>query len=66
MFIVTDYLKNIYKSFIVSELTLNDYISAKEVLKTINKLSNKKTTESNKILNKILKIIVSAINADLI
>ena len=48
----------------VSELILNDYISAEEVLKTINRLLNKKTAESDRILNKILKRIASEINTD--
>ena len=65
IFIVIDHLKNIYKSFIVSELTLNDYISAEKVLKTINRLSNKKITKSNKILNKILKRIILIISISL-
>ena len=64
--IVTDCLKNIYKLLTVSELILNDYISAEKVLKTINRLLNEKTAGSNKILNKILKRITSEISADLI
>ena len=65
MFIVTDYLKNIHKLFTVSELILDDYISAEKVLKTINRLLNKKTAESDRILNEILKRITSAISTDL-
>ena len=48
----------------VSELILNDYISAEKVLKTINKLLNRKTAESDRILNKILKKIASVISTD--
>ena len=66
MLIVTDYLKNIYELLTVSELILNDYISAEKVLKTINRLLNRKTAESDRILNKILKRIISEINADFI
>ena len=57
MLIVIDCLKNVYKWLTVPELTLNGYISAEKVLKTINRLSNKKTAESDRILNKILKRI---------
>ena len=65
MFIVTDYMKDIHKLFTVSELTLNSYISVKKVLKTINRLSNSKTAESDRILNKVLKRIISVINVGL-
>ena len=63
--VVTDCLKNIYELLTVSELILNDYISAEKVLKTINRLSNKKTAESDRILNEILKRIALEISADL-
>ena len=66
MSVVTDCLKNVHKLFTVSELILNDYISAEEVLKTINRLLNEKTAESDRILNKILKRIVLIICTDLV
>ena len=66
MLIITDYLKNIYKLLIASELILNNYISVKKVLKTINRLLNKKAAESNRILNEVLKRITSEINMNLI
>ena len=66
MSVVTDCLKNVCKLLTVSELILNDYISVKEVLKTINRLSNKKTAESDRILNEILKRIILEINIDFI
>ena len=66
MSVVTNYLKNIYKLLTVSELILNDYISVKKVLKTISRLLNRKTVESNRILNEILKRIISEINISLI
>ena len=66
MFIVTDCLKDIHKLLIASELILNDYISVKEVLKTINRLLNEKTAESDRILNEVLKRIISEISTDLI
>ena len=65
MLIITDYLKDICKLLTVSELILNGYISTEKVLKTINRLSNKKTAESDRILNEILKRIISEINTDL-
>ena len=65
MFIVTDYLKNVYELFTVPELILNSYISAEEVLKTINRLLNKKTAESDRILNEVFKRIASVIYTDL-
>ena len=49
MLIATDCLKDIYKLLIISELILNDHISIKKVLKTINRLLNRKTAESNRI-----------------
>ena len=64
--VVTDCLKNIYKLLTVPELTLNSYISAEKVLKTINRLLNKKAAESDRILNEVLKRIASEISADLI
>ena len=63
--VVTDHLKNIYKLSTVPELILNGYISVKKVLKTINRLSNRKTVESDRILNEVLKRIASAIYTDL-
>ena len=66
MFVVTDCLKNVHKLFTVSELTLNDYISAEEVLKIINRLLNEKTAESDRILNEILKRIILIIYVGLI
>ena len=66
MLIVTDHLKNVHELSTVSELTLNDYISAEEVLKTINRLSNEKAAESDRILNKILKRITLTIYTGLI
>ena len=59
--VVTDRLKDVYKLSIVSELTLNGYIFAEEVLKTINRLSNRKAAKSDRILNEVLKRITSAI-----
>ena len=64
--IVIDYLNNVYKLSIVSELTLNSYISVEEVLEIINRLLNRKTAESNKILNEVLKSITLKINTELI
>ena len=61
MSVVTDCLKNIHKLSTVSELTLNDYISAEEVLKTINRLLNEKAAELDRILNEVLKRIVLVI-----
>ena len=66
MSIVTDCLKNVYKLFTVSELILNGYIFTEKILKTINRLSNEKTAESDRILNKVLKRITSVIYTDLI
>ena len=66
MSVVTDCLKNVYKSLMIPELILNSYISAGKVLKTINRLSNNKTAESDRILNEVLKRIISAISTDLI
>ena len=65
MLIITDYLKNVYKLLIASELILNNYISTEKVLKTINRLLNKKTAELNKILNEVLKKITSEISISL-
>ena len=65
MSVVTDCLKDIYKLLTVSELILNDYISAEKVLKTINRLLNRKTAESDRILNEILKRITLKISIDL-
>ena len=64
--VVTDCLKNVYKLFTVSKLTLNNYIFTEEVLKTINRLLNKKIAESDRILNEVLKRIISVIYADFI
>ena len=66
MLIVIDCLKNIYKLLTVSELIHNDHIFTEEVLKTINRLLNKKTAESDRILNKILKRIILEISMNLI
>ena len=65
MSVVIDHQKNIYKSLTVSELILNSYIFTEKVLKTINRLSNRKTAESDRILNKVLKRIISEISTDL-
>ena len=65
MLIVTDCLKNVHELLTVSELILDDYISVEEVLKTINRLLNRKTAESNRILNEILKRIISEISVGL-
>ena len=62
MLIATNYLKNICKLLTVSELILNDYIFAEKVLKTINRLLNKKAAESDRILNEILKRIILKIS----
>ena len=64
--VAADYLKDIHKLLTVSELILNNYISAEKVLKTINRLLNKKTAESDRILNEVLKRITSEISTDLI
>ena len=64
MSVVTDCLKDIYELLTVSELILNDYIFVKEVLKIINRLSDKKTAESERILNEVLKRIILKISAD--
>ena len=64
--VVTDHLKDVYELSTVSELILNGYISAEEVLKTINRLLNEKTAESDRILNKILKRITLTISTGLI
>ena len=66
MLIVTDCLKNVYKLFTVSELTLDGAIFTEKVLKTINRLLNNKAVESDRISNEILKRIISAINTGLI
>ena len=50
----------------ISELILNGYIFTEKVLKTINKLLNKKIAESDRILNEILKRITSKISISLI
>ena len=63
--VVIDCLKNVHKLFTVSELTLNNYISVEEVLKTINRLLNEKTVKSDRILNEILKRITLTICIDL-
>ena len=65
MSVVTDCLKNVYELSTVSELILNGYISVKEVLKTINRLLNEKTAESDRILNEVLKRITPVIYVDL-
>ena len=65
MSVAIDYLKGIYESLTVSELILNGYISAEEVLETINRLLNEKTAESDRILNEVLKRIISEISTDL-
>ena len=62
--VVTNCLKNIYESFTVSELILNGYIFTEEVLKTINRLLNRKTAELDRILNKVLKRITLTLNTD--
>ena len=64
--VVTDCLKDVYKLLTVSELILNDYISVKEVLKTINRLLNRKTVGLDRILNEVLKRIILKISADFI
>ena len=61
MSVVTDCLKDIHKLSTVPELILNGYIFTEKVLKTINKLLNEKTTESDRILNEVLKRITSVI-----
>ena len=66
MSVVTDCLKNIYKLLTVFELILNDYIFAEKVLKIINRLSNKKTAELDRILNEVFKRITLKISTDLI
>ena len=66
MSVITDCLKNIYMLLTVPELILNNYIFTEEVLKTINRLLNKKTAESDRILNEVLKRITSEINVSLI
>ena len=65
MSIVTDCLKDIYKLFTVSELILDGYIFVEKVLKTINRLLNRKTAELDRISNEVLKRNTSAISADL-
>ena len=65
MSVATDCLKDIYKLSTVPELIFNGYISAEEVLKTINRLLNEKTAGSDRILNEILKRITSAIYVNL-
>ena len=65
IFVVTDCLKYIYESLTAPELTLNNYISAEKVLKIINRLLNRKTAESDRILNEILKRITSEISTGL-
>ena len=65
MFIAIDYLKDIYKLLTASKLIFNSYIFTEKVLKTINRLLNKKIAESDRILNKILKRIILKISADL-
>ena len=65
MSIITDCLKNVHELLTVSELILNSYIFTEKILKTINRLLNKKTAESDRILNKILKRIISEISIDL-
>ena len=66
MSVVTDCLKDVHKLSTVSELILNGYISAEEVLKTINRLLNEKTVELDRILNEVLKRIASVIYTGLI
>ena len=66
MFIVTDCLKDVHKLFTVPKLILNSYIFTEKVLKTINRLLNKKTAESNRILNEILKRIILTLSTGLI
>ena len=61
MSVVTDCLKNVHKLLTVSELTFNGYIFTEKVLKTINRLLNEKTAESDRILNEVLKRITSVI-----
>ena len=65
MSVVTDYLKGIYKLLIISELILDDHISIKKVLKIINKLLNRKTIDSDRILNEVLKRITLKISVNL-
>ena len=65
MSIVTDCLKDVHELSIISELILNGYISIEEVLKTINRLLNEKTAESDRILNEVFKRIILTICADL-
>ena len=64
--VVTDCLKSIYKLLTVSELILNDHIFIEKVLEIINRLLNKKIAESDRILNEILKRIISKIIINLI
>ena len=66
MLITTDHLKNIHKLLTVSELIFDDYISIEKVLKTINRLLNRTTAESDKILNEVLKRITSVMSINLI
>ena len=63
--VATNCLKSIYKLLTVSELILNGHIFTEEVLETINRLSNRKIAESDRILNKILKRIASKISINL-
>ena len=63
--VVTDCLKDMYELLTVPELILNGYISTKKVLETINRLSNEKAAESDRILNEILKRIASEISVNL-
>ena len=65
MSVVTDCLKNVHKLLTVPELIFNSYISAEKVLKTINRLLNEKTAESDRILNEVLKRIILAIYVSL-
>ena len=66
MLVATDCLKNICELLTVSELILDNYISVKEVLKTINRLLNRKAVKSDRILNEILKHIVLKICTDVV
>ena len=66
MSVAINYLKDIHKLLIVSELIVNNYISAEKILKTINRLLNEKAAELNRILNEVLKRIILKISINLI
>ena len=64
-FSITESAHNVYNLPANSVLKLNNYISAEEVPKIINRLLSRKTAELDRILNEVLKYITLKIYTDI-